>query len=100
MSLELSVSTGGLVFEVAPELSAEQASALLRPVLEENRYPVESCLAIGALGFQISCAGLLLWFNAENRSYAAPRMRVTAQQLAGDEATPAREAGTETMVSR
>ena len=77
MSLELSVFTGGLVFEVTPKLDIARIERVLRPVLAEKGFPVDAVSPIGAIGVQVSCARLLLWFNVENRAHAAPRMRVT-----------------------
>ena len=81
MSIELSVSTGGLVFEVTPLLDADQIETLLAPALADHGYPVQSVSSIGVIGLQVTCDKLLLWFNLENRSYAPPRLRVTAQPM-------------------
>jgi len=81
MSFELSVCTGGLVFLVTPRLDADQIETLLSPALAEKGHPVVSMSTISSTGLQITCAELLLWFNLENRSYAPPRMRVTAQSI-------------------
>ena len=94
MSIELSVSTGGLVFEVTPLLDADRIETLLAPALADHGYPVQSVSSIGVIGLQVTCDKLLLWFNLENRSYAPPRLRVTAQPM-GAADNPA-EAASET----
>lgn len=81
MSIELSVFTGGLVFEVTPRLDAQQLEALLAPMLAEHGHKVDIISTIGTNGLQLTCDALLLWFNLENRSYAPPRMRVTVQPI-------------------
>lgn len=81
MSIELSVFTGGLVFEVTPRLDAEQLERLLVPLLAEQGQTVDMVSSVGEIGLQVTCKNLLLWFNLENRSYASPRLRVTVQPL-------------------